>query len=306
VLQGVTFEPVFIIGDHRSGTTLLYQLLSSTGAFNVVTAYHVICYQQIVSDHLSQQAAAAQRALADRFLRLGLANRVIDGVRVSPDLPEEYGFVIDESSRPRLRPETLRAFIELCRKIRFTGGDRPVLLKNPWDVLGFAYVKRALPSARFLFLHRHPLNVMSSQLAAMRSLFSERNEYVAALSPWYRSLFEKPAALGITRAVNSARFGVGARVVGRHVTKVARYYCEHIGRLPDHDYIELRYEDLCADPDGTIDRVMTFLHLRTTCQVSARELVQPRQPRILPEVLDRYRKIRRSLDDYCDAHGYTV
>jgi hypothetical protein len=40
--------------------------------------------------------------------------------------------------------------------------------------------------------------------------------------------------------------------------------------------------------------------------VSARELVQPRPGRILPEVLDRYGKIQRSLGDYCDAHGYTV
>ena len=148
-LQGLTFEPVFIIGDHRSGTTVLYQLLSSTGAFSVVTAYHVICYQEIVSDHVSLRTAAAQQALADRFARLGLGNRVIDGVRVSPDLPEEYGFIIDPSSRPRLRPHTLPAFVELCQKIRFTGGDRPILLKNPWDVLGFTYVKRACPNARF-------------------------------------------------------------------------------------------------------------------------------------------------------------
>ena len=147
---------------------------------------------------------------------------------------------------------------------------------------------------------------MSSQLAAMRSLFSDRNDYVAALSPWYRNLFEKPTALRLTRAVNSSRFGLGARVVGRHVANVARYYRENIQALPRQDYVELRYEDLCEDPEAMLGRVMTFLDLQPTRDVSAREIVQPRPGRILPEVLDRYRKIHPSLKDYCASHGYVL
>lgn len=34
--------PVFILGLHRSGTTILYEMLASTGAFDVLTAWHVI------------------------------------------------------------------------------------------------------------------------------------------------------------------------------------------------------------------------------------------------------------------------
>jgi hypothetical protein len=172
---------------------MLCQLLSRTGAFNVVTAYHVIRYDEILANHVAGRTAEAQQALAEEFLRLGLGDRVIDGVRVTPDLPEEYGFVVDHSSQPQLRPGTLPRLVELCRKLRVQGGDRPVLLKNPWDVLRFAYVKEAFPGARFVFIHRHPQNAMSSQLEATRSLFRTRNEYVALLSPWYRRLFERPA-----------------------------------------------------------------------------------------------------------------
>ena len=68
--QGLSFDPVFIVGDHRSGTTVLYQLLASTGAFSVVTAYHVICYDRIVADHLFKQAGAARQRLAAGVRRL--------------------------------------------------------------------------------------------------------------------------------------------------------------------------------------------------------------------------------------------
>jgi sulfotransferase family protein len=95
-------------------------------------------------------------------------------------------------------------------------------------------------------------------------------------------------------------------VVGRHVTRVARYYRDHISRLPRDAYIELRYEDLCDDPDRTIARVMAFLHLQPRCNVNARAMVQPRPGRVLPEVLDRYRKIQRSLGDYCASQGYAI
>ncbi|MBE3121464.1 MAG: hypothetical protein IMZ43_08250 [Thermoplasmata archaeon] len=39
-LQQVTFQPVFIVGLHRSGTSIPYKTLTETGNFNPVTAYH--------------------------------------------------------------------------------------------------------------------------------------------------------------------------------------------------------------------------------------------------------------------------
>jgi hypothetical protein len=306
LLRGVTFDPVFIIGDHRSGTTVLYQLLSLTQAFNVVTAYHVIRYNEILSNHVAGRTQQAQQDLAAQFARLGLNDRGIDGVRVTPDLPEEYGFVIDRSSRPRLRAETRAALIELGRKLRLIGGDRPLLLKNPWDVLGFAYVKEAFPQAKFIFVHRHPLKVMNSQLSAVRSLMGARNPYVSLIFPWYRELFDRPAALRVTRMTNSARFGIGARIVGRHVAKVADYYVRNVGALPARDRVEVRYEDLCARPDETIRRILTFLDLRAAELPATDGLIRQRSNPVLPEVEHRYRAIRASFADYCSAHKYEV
>ncbi|NJN19548.1 MAG: sulfotransferase, partial [Oscillochloris sp.] len=96
-------ELVFIMGDHRSGTTLLYQLLAATGGFNVVTAYHVINFDQVLADHGAGRSAAARCELAARLGALGISDRKLDGVIVSPDLPEEYGFLLEDGPQPRLR-----------------------------------------------------------------------------------------------------------------------------------------------------------------------------------------------------------
>jgi hypothetical protein len=299
----VDFDPVFIIGDHRSGTTVLYQALARTRAFSVVTAYHVIRDRDIVPNYMARREDEARRELAEELARRGLTDRVIDGVMVTPDLPEEYGFVIDRTSRPRLRPSTLPALVDLCQRLRLTGGDRPVLLKNPWDVLDFGFVKQSMPRAKLIFVHRHPLAVMSSQLAATRSLFAARNEYVAMLSPWYRRLFDQPIRLGLARAASGR---LGPRIVARHVMKATRYYLNHIDAVPTADYVELRYEDLCAAPAAAIAKVLNFLGRPDDTAAGAADLVRPRGAAALPEVVERYRKVRPAMAVYCRRHGYEM
>ena len=133
-LAGIPVEPVFISGLHRSGTTLLHSLLLATQRFNGVTAYHVLRYRQILARHLAGETEQAKAELAEQFRAAGVLDRVIDGVQVTPDTPEEYGFVIADPGPPRLRPANLKRFTDLCRKVQFTGEPgRRLLLKNPCD-----------------------------------------------------------------------------------------------------------------------------------------------------------------------------
>jgi hypothetical protein len=279
---------------------VLYKALAETRAFNVVTAYHVIRNRDMVANFSAGTEAEARGDLAAEFTRLGLTDRGIDGMPVTPDLPEEYGWLIDTAARPRLRPSTLPALINLCSRIRLTGGDRPVLLKNPWDVLNFVFVKASFPRATLIFMHRHPLSVMNSQLAATRALLAARNAYLALLSPWYDGLFNRPVALGIARALSGRP---GARIVARHVRKAAQYYLDHVAAIPPADCIELRYEDLCAAPQATVDRLLAALNL-PAARGAFTDLIRPRRPAVLPEVLNRYRRVRPSLAAYCSRHGY--
>ena len=309
LLDNVSFRPVFIIGDHRSGTTLMHQLLAETGGFNFVTAYHVIKYQQILSDCLQKNVEASRRELQQDFLKLGLTDRIIDNVPATPDLPVEYGFVFASvnNRRPKLNEQSLPQFVELCKKIQFVGQpDRPLLLKNPWDVLRFAEIKTYFPEARFVFIHRHPISVLNSQLKAVQSVMAARNGFLAMLAPWYKRLYEHPLQLSAVRLLAGPPFRLWERLLALHMIRVADYFVNHIGSLTPGDHISVKYEELCKDPDATMANILGFLRVPVHNQQSYRSRIEPRPPKLLKQVCQKYREISGRLAPYLHYHGYEV
>jgi len=297
------YRPVFIMGAHRSGTTLLYQLLSETGRFNVVTAYHLICYDSFVESHRIGATQAEKARLADRFAALGVDTRLIDNVPATPDLPEEYGFLFSRwGLKPRLTPHTLPLLDGFCRKIQQVSPARPLLLKNPADFSNFLFAKQAWPGARFVFIHRHPYEVISSQLRSVRLLFSRKSEYQALFDRRYRETFRTPLRLFATRLVFSSPLGL--RIVVHFAQAAFRYYLEHVSTLDPRDYLSMRYEDLCDDPDAWIRSILTFLALPTHDLPSYADAIQRRNAVLLPEVDRSKAKIAKGLTLYLAALGY--
>jgi hypothetical protein len=280
LLGEAPFRPVFIMGSARSGTTILYRLLTMTGRFNCVTAYHLLNYDELVANHRLGTTEAAKRELGERFRRLGIAGARFDGVEISPDFPEEYGFALTESSRLQLTPRTLPRFLELCRKVQFVSDPaRPLLLKNPWDSRSFLYIKRVLPQSRFVFIHRNPADVVPSLLEGMRSLLRDRNPYHALLARFYDRLMDQPLRLRLTRMLFSSRFGMGVRVVCWQVARTARYFLDNVGALPETDHISVRYEDLCREPDAVVNRILAFLGEPGNHEVPYHQFIRVRDKR---------------------------
>lgn len=266
LLEGVEFRPVFIIGPHRSGTTVLHHILQASNCFNVVTTYHILNYGEILTNAIEGRESAAKAALTERFAAMGLANRIVDDSPVSPDHSEEYGFIIDDTAwQGRVNPTNVHRLIELCRKIQYTAhNDKPILLKNPWDFSLFMYLREVFPQAHFLFIHRHPLAVINSQLKFLRHLIAEPNPYMAMLSPGYARRFEsgRPLRQRLAQAIlETSRLNIAVRMRTRAFMKAANYYLDNIGQLPAETYIQTKYEMLCADPVDSIHQIMTFLNL---------------------------------------------
>jgi len=304
-LAGVNFRPVFIMGDHRSGTTLLYQLLARTGLFNVVTAYHVIRYHELIDNHLRGREAEARGALADDFAARGLSSRLLDKVAVTPDLPEEYGFLFegDRYGRARLDLRSVPRLTELCRKVcLLSGNDRPVLLKNPWDYANFRFVKAAFPEAKFLFIHRRPARVIDSQLRAARSLYESRNAYLDLLAAWYRRAFNSPLRRGLSRRFLASPLGF--RVTFRHVRRVNQYFLDNISSLNACDHVSVRYEDLCSNPLAAIDVALDLGGLPARPGFDPGVKIEVRDAALLPEVEGHLVDITRELGPYLSRWGY--
>lgn len=305
-LGGIGYDPVFIMGAHRSGTTLLYKLLAETGLFNVVTAYHLICERTLYNSHLDDGGAAERRRLSERFSALELDTRIIDQVRVSPDLPEEYGFLFKSYGfKPRLTPQTFVMFDDFCRKVQSVSHrERPLLLKNPGDFPNFMYIKEVLPTARFIFIHRHPFKVINSQLRSMRALFAVKSEYHALIDRPYDRLFDRPIRLFITRRFLSSVLAF--RIVYRNAKLAFHYFLDNCPRLPAHDYLSLRYEDLCSDPESTIESIMSFLALSPPVRSTSRnDAIRTRDVVLLPEVEKRRTEIFEGLQPYFKQFGYS-
>jgi hypothetical protein len=67
-LENVSLQPIFILGLHRSGTSILYKTLGLTGCFNLVTAYHIIKYSEILYNHINSKEGKSKEELAN-FLK---------------------------------------------------------------------------------------------------------------------------------------------------------------------------------------------------------------------------------------------
>lgn len=150
LIEDAQFEPIFILGDHRSGTTLLYQLLAKAKSFNFVSFYHIVHFHEILEHHVHNRAQSAKNQLQAKLTRLGLTDRIFDRVKVTPDLPEEYGYLLWENAPfwylPKLNRRNQANLIRLAQKVQYTSeNDKPLLLKNPWDFPNFARLKSAFP-----------------------------------------------------------------------------------------------------------------------------------------------------------------
>lgn len=306
-VAGIPVEPVFITGPHRSGTTLLHLLLQATKRINGVNAYHVLRYRQILARHLAGETEQAKAELAERFRAVGVLDRVIDGVRVTSDMPEEYGFVIADPGSPRLRPANLKRFADLCRKVQFTGEPgRLLVLKSPWDFGRSRFAKLHFPRSKFLFLHRDPVRTLNSQLNAARSMLAARNDYLALLAPRYGLLFRRTLTLYPTRWLFASGHGLGARLLARGLTAAIKSAARDRAELPSADCFDVRYEDLCARPNETMAGILGWLGLDSSGVPDVSTLIAPRGGKLLPEVERLRPRLATRLSEYYREFGYAA
>lgn len=307
-LEGVTFQPVFIIGLHRSGTTLLHRLLAETGCFNYFSAYDVVNVQRLLSDHFTGAADAGRQALRDEFKRLGLTTRIIDETPAAPEAPLEYGFALmrQTNGRPRITEATLELFKQTARKIQVIGDPtRPLLLKNPWDEIYFVDIKRWFPNAKFVFIHRHPAATLNSQMRAMRSLFESKNEFAAMITPWYRQMWTRPLQRVVAQKLGEPPFRLWEKLMATQSVRMLKYYLAHADELPAADCIALRYEDLCKDPDANMKRITDFLGVHPPPQITYRDKISPRESKLPPDIIARFHSLRKKFARYLVEQGYS-
>lgn len=240
----------FVLGPHRSGTTIVCSALAASGAFVCLTAADIVAFHE-----RSGGPGDDRRSALSELTRRG-ETRGIDAVPISEDLPEEYGFLVPGR---RLTPETAPVVAAVYRELAGDAEDARYLLRNPWDFPNTAGILDLLPQARFVFVARDPVETIDSQLRAIRLLLAGPSEYHALLDLRYRRLLRRPLRFALYRFVAGRPRMVDllSRSLGRDTARWLR----DLDRLPAEHRIVTRYEDLIEDPAGELKRIYAFLEL---------------------------------------------
>lgn len=250
--------PVFILGLHRSGTTILYEMLSRLTGWQTLQAWQAVKYDQLAAGKDAEQLRA-------EFVReleaTGMRTRGVDAIKAGPETKEEYCFILDNHGYgSRLTGKALPVFEDLCGTVRAVNADEsPLLLKNPWDFGNAHTIRRLVPGARFIFIHRHPQQTINSMYRFLNDALQQPNAWMMMLSQRYRKLADSRWKLrvlgGMIRRSPSALVEGLIWWFGRQCDA----YLKSIGQVPAAERIEITYDQLCDQPNATMKQLQQFL-----------------------------------------------
>ncbi len=229
-------SPVFIVGEGRSGTTILYRVLQKHPAFQPRS---VNLWESKLMSHIDRAATFRSReprtlygymadddACYDAFLAsiapLRPLLRVGEAVRRLA--PFEVG--MSQVWAATGHPWVVRSYFHHARRARGVGR---ILEKTPDHLRHTDRLLRCYPRARLIYIHRHPVDVYTSYLRR------------AEVDPGYRQWAGMPTD------------AFAARWETRTLLAL-----DSAARLPA-SFRLLRYEDFTRDPDQATRAVCEFV-----------------------------------------------
>jgi hypothetical protein len=203
--------------------------------------------------------------------------------------------------RPLLDDRSLPTFVRFCRKLQLIQDpSRPLLLKNPFDTPNFLYLHEKFPHARYIFIYRHPAEIINSNLRLLRSIFAQRHEYAALMVPRYDRVSQSPRTLALVRFIYSERFPLLFRQVCSYISYCCGYMAAHQDQLGSA-MMGVTYAEMCQQPDQVVQRVSGFLGLPEGTPQDYTRLIRQREPALLREVTGHLGEIERRNAAYLRA-----
>lgn len=295
--------PIFIIGHWRSGTTYLHELLVQDERYSYPNTYecfapnhflvtrrtlpwliHLLLPKQRPMDNMLTGAYYPQE---DEFALGNLGCPTPYWRMVFPNEPPCYMELLDmQGVAPALLARWKRDMDWFVRAMTFYK-RKPLILKSPPHTGRVGLLAEMFPQARFIHITRNPETLFASTrrlwptLDLAQGLQIPRNEY---LDEYIFEAFER-----MYRGFESQRVG-----------------------LPPNQIIDVRYEDLVADPVAQVERIYHQLEIgglevvreRLLAFIGERKDYKPnRHDELEPEIRA---AIRRRWAGYIDKYGYAA
>jgi len=252
-------EPVFIVGNFRSGTTFLHRLLTKDDESSSFSSWELYLAPSVVGRFFYRWLMKANRMIGNpaRWV-IGIFNRIVEkeeyihkiGLNEAeedgqvllhlwsgfdllaffpfPKLIKEYIYY-DDLISPEDKKLEMDYYYEIIQKHIYAHGGRRYISKNPSHSPKVKTLHHQFPDAKFINLVRNPLQVIPSTI----SLYSKHTHNYGDPETDY-SLQE---------------------TVIEHSKHWYLYPHQYLKTLPKDQYIRVYYKDLVADPKGTVEKI---------------------------------------------------
>lgn len=246
--------PIFIVGNWRSGTTHLHNLLSCDSQFDSIDFGQTAMPHNLLNPtRFIGRAAVASTIPKDRGMdevKLGIREPQEEEMALGNLNPISYynvfyypqqmkhhfdRAVFFEDTTPAEREAFEWAYVKLARKLSIAAEGKQLLFKNPASTARLGLLDRLFPGVRFVHIVRNPYEVFASML----------NHYPRLLSAFAWQRFDN---LDLEQMV----FYKYRRMMGAYLEQRAAMK----GRLA-----EIRYEKLVDDPMGEAGRFYDELRI---------------------------------------------
>ncbi len=245
--------PLFILGHWRSGTTFLHELLICDPAHTYATTYqcfaphHFVLSQRWVTPWsgmfvparrpMDNMAAGWDRPMEDEF---ALENLGVPTPYLSVMFPNRGAaypeYLTLRELTPAKRERWKSELMQFCRRLSLDDGRR-IVIKSPGHTARVRTLLEMFPDARFVHLSRDPYALYPSTVSLWRSLNESQGLQAVTDESW-----------------------LGPYVIDS-LKRMYEAYWEDRALLRDDRLVELRYEDLAADPKTEIERLYERLDL---------------------------------------------
>ncbi len=270
--------PVFIFANPRSGTTLLHRLMSLDDANFVSMRLFESIFPSAVwmkgfsklDDIDREHLGGVLRKLVDAFdakvfgdrwedvHKLGLREAEEDEclfvynlltpttMLLVPFVDEVRSQLFFDELPPEARGRCMDYYEGILKRLLFSrGGGRRYLNKNVFSIPRILTLHERFPDAKFLYLARHPYEVMPSFCNMFHSAWRTHSPEIAKDSPEVKAL---------------ARVGYDYYLYAHECRKV----------LPKESFRVVRYDDLVANPKATVEAVYEWMGTSITPEFRAK------------------------------------
>lgn len=264
-------RPIFIVGPHRTGTTLLHRVLAKDDQFFSFQLWEML-FPSITQKKMLRAFGGLDRLLGGPIAKL-IARReartfggrhatihkqslfaiaeddkVLSHIFAMPALAwmmptgeMDWLLYLDERASERNKKRLMR-FYRACiqRQAYYKGGQRRFVSKSPWNSLRIDTLRRYFPGCRFIYTVRNPIDSVPSMLSFAKHV-------------WRNVIREGDNFPYTERAYEIAR-----EMVTYPLSRFA---------LADHSSVILiRYEDLASDLARTIQSIYERFGLLESCE----------------------------------------